>query len=146
MNRNVIIILVGGFLVAMMVALLMQSMLGKTKKSETVDTQRVEILVAAKNLSVGKELKEGDFTWKEWPEDSAFMGAIIRDGEQPAHEAAYGKLLRSLSEGQPMHMSLLVEDNKGDFLSANVAKGMRAVGISVKSCLLYTSPSPRDRG
>ena len=136
MNRNVIIILVGGFLVAMMVALLMQSMLGKTKKSETVDTQRVEILVAAKNLSVGKELKEGDLTWKEWPEDSAFMGAIIRDGEQPAHEAAYGKLLRSLSEGQPMHMSLLVEDNKGDFLSANVAKGMRAVGISVKSYVL----------
>ena len=131
-----IIILVGGFVVAMLVAMLMQAMLGGSKKSDTIDETRVQILVAAKDLSVGKELKEGDLKWKTWPEEGAFMGAIIRDGDQPATEAAQGKLLRSLSEGQPMHMSLLVEDNKGDFLSANVAKGMRAVGISVKSHVL----------
>ncbi len=35
-----------------------------------------------------------------------------------------------------MHMSLVVEDDRGDFLSANVAKGMRAVGISVRSHVL----------
>jgi pilus assembly protein CpaB len=136
MNRNVIIILVGGFVVAMLVAMLMQAMLGGSKKSDAIDETRVQILVAAKDLSVGKELKEGDLKWKTWPEEGAFMGAIIRDGDQPATEAAQGKLLRSLSEGQPMHMSLLVEDNKGDFLSANVVKGMRAVGISVKSHVL----------
>jgi pilus assembly protein CpaB len=136
MNRNVIIILVGGFLVAMLVAILMQSMLSSSKKTESVNESRVQILVAAKDLKVGRELKDGDLKWKEWPEDGAFMGAIIRDGEQPATEAAQGKLLRSLSEGQPMHMSLIVEDDKGDFLSANVAKGMRAVGISVSSYVL----------
>jgi len=125
MDKNVLIVLGGGFLIAMLVAIMLQAMLGGSKKEKPIDTQRVQILVAAKDLSVGKELKEGDLKWKTWPEDSAFMGAIVRDGEQPAHEAAEGKLLRSLSAGQPMHMSLIVEDNKGDFLSANVAKGMR---------------------
>jgi len=62
-----------------------------------------------------------------------FGGAIIRDAEQKPLEAAQGKLLRSMTKGQPMSMSLVVEDDRGDFLSANIAKGMRAVGISVQS-------------
>lgn len=133
MNKNILIVLAGGFLVAVLVAVLLQASLGGSKKDKSLDENRVQILVAAKNLSVGKDLKTGDLKWQDWPKDTVFGGAIIRDGEQAASEAAQGKLLRSLVEGQPMHMSLVVEDDKGDFLSANVSKGMRAVGISVKS-------------
>ena len=137
MNKNVIIVLAGGFLVAILVAILLQAALGGgSKKEEVINTDKIQILVAAKTLDVGTLLKEGDLKWQDWPEDNSFIGAIIRDGEQSAVEAASGKLLRSLFAGQPMHLSLITEDDKGNFLSANVAKGMRAVGISVQSYTL----------
>lgn len=134
-NRNIIIVLAGGFIVAVLVALMVQAALSGGGK-EVEEVPRVQVLVAAKPLGVGREISEGDLKWQTWPEDALFPGAIIRDGEQSAMEAATGKTVRSLETGQPVHMNVLVEDNQGDFLSANVAKGMRAVGISVKSYTL----------
>lgn len=136
MNKNIIIVLAGGFLVAVLVAVLLQASLGNSKKEKDMDESRIQILVAAKKLSVGKELKVGDLKWKDWPEDAAFSGSIVRNGEELASEAAQGKLLRPLFEDQPMHKSLVSEEDKGDFLSANITKGMRAVGIPVKSHVL----------
>lgn len=135
MNKNIVIVLAGGFVVAVLMALLVQAMIGGNKK-DVAEIPRVEILVAAKDLSVGHELREGDLKWQIWPEDNIFAGAIIRDGAQQPTEALKGKLLRSLVLGQPVHMTIVTADDKGDFLSANVAKGMRAVGVSVKSYVL----------
>lgn len=134
-NKNIIIVLAGGFIVAILVALMVQAALSGGDKEEVV-VAKTQVLVAAKPLSVGHEITDGDFKWQSWPEEALFPGAVIRDGEQPAVEAAMGKLVRSLEEGQPVHMNVLVADNKGDFLSANVSKGMRAVGISVKAFTL----------
>lgn len=135
MNKNIFIVLVGGFLVAVLVAVMVQATLSGSKPNEE-ELERVEILIAAKDLKVGRELRSGDLKWQVWPEDTLFIGAITRnENEQPA-EAVTGKILRNLSEGQPVHMSLVAEDDKGDFLSANVLKGMRAVGVSVRSHIL----------
>lgn len=135
MNKNVLIVLIGGFLVAVLVAVLVQAMIGG-KKQEVVEIPRVEILVAAKDLSVGRELREGDLKWQKWPEDNMFAGSIIRDGDQKTMDAVSGKLLRSLVMDQPLHMTVVSEEDQGNFLSANVTKGMRAVGVSVKSYVL----------
>lgn len=131
MNKNILIVLAGGFLVAILVAVLLQAVLGGKEKE--VDTNRIQILVAAKNLEVGHELKTGDLKWQVWPEDTVFGGAIIRDGEQLPLDAVNGKLLRSLVESQPLHMTLVSEEDRGNFLSANISKGMRAVSISMRS-------------
>jgi pilus assembly protein CpaB len=136
MNKNVVIILIGGFFIAVLVAIMVQAMLGGGKKEVTVTEERIQILVAAKDLTVGRIVKDGDFKWQEWPEDSMFVGAVMRDGTQKPIEAAQGKLLRSLSEGQPVHTALVVKDDAGKFLAANIAKGMRAVSISVSKTLL----------
>ena len=135
-NRNIIIVLAGGFIVAVLVALMVQAALSGGKKDEVSDVVRTKVLVAARPLNVGHEIKEGDFKWQTWPEDALFPGAIVQDGEQTAFDAATGKTIRALEEGQPIHMNVLVEDDRGNFLSANVSKGMRAVGISVKSYTL----------
>ena len=135
MNKNVLIVLAGGFLIAVLVAVMVQAMLGGGKKNE-VSSDRIEILVASKKLKVGKNIESGDLKWQVWPEDTMFNGAIIRDGEQQPTEAAKGKLLRPLAAGEPLHMSMLAEEDKGKFLSANIQKGMRGVGISVKSSVL----------
>lgn len=135
MNRNVLIVLAGGFLIAVMVALIVQSSLSGQKKPD-LDLDRIQILVAAKNLKVGHEVQTGDLMWQDWSKSMIFAGAIIRDGQQSATEAAKGKLIRPIAEGEPVHMTLIVEDDRGDFLSANITKGMRAVGVSVKSHVL----------
>lgn len=135
MNKNILIVLAGGFLVAILVAVMVQAALTGAKKDVVVDT-RLDVLVAAKDLNVGREIRAGDLRWQKWPEDAVFPGAVIRDGEQGPTEAVTGKLLRPLSEGQPVHMNVVVEDDQGDFLSANVSKGMRAVGVSVKAHVL----------
>jgi len=75
MNKNIIIVLAGGFLIALLVALMVNAALSGSKKSEVVEVKKVQILVAAKDLSVGKDLKEGDLKWQSWPADSMFMGA-----------------------------------------------------------------------
>lgn len=136
MNKNILIVLAGGFLIAVLVAVIVQSSLSSSKKKEAVAEKRVEILVAAKNLKTGNEIKSGDFKWQKWPEETLFVGAIIRDDEQKTTDAVSGTLLRALVKGQPVHMTLVTEEDQGDFLSANVKKGMRAVGISVKSHVL----------
>lgn len=132
MNKNIIIVLVGGFVIALLVALMVNAALsGSNNKSEAA-VETVQILVAAKNLTVGKDLSEGDLRWQKWPKENMFVGAVIRDGDQTALDAMNGKLLRSMVEGQPLHSNILTEEDKGDFLSANISKGMRAVGVEVK--------------
>lgn len=133
MNKNIIIVLAGGFLIAVLVAVLVQSSMNKEPEVEIVVEQKAEILVAAKNLKTGQEIKSGDLKWQTWPKDSVFIGAMVRDGDESPTDVAKGKLLRPLVEGQPVHMTLLTEQDQGEFLSANIQKGMRAVGISVKS-------------
>ena len=135
MNKNILIVLAGGFLIAILVAILVQAALSGSKKDE-VDVARTEVLVAAKSLSVGRDIRSGDLKWQSWPEDALFPGAIIRDADQVPTDAIKGKLLRPLVEGQPVHINVITEDDQGDFLSANVQKGMRAVGISVRSHVL----------
>lgn len=135
MNKNIIIVLAGGFLVATLVAILVQASL-KGGKDKNADVNQVEVLVAAKDLGVGRDLREGDLRWQVWPETAVFTGAVIRQQGQTPTEAMTGKLLRSLSDGQPLHSSLIAAENMGDFLSANVKKGMRAVGIEVKKDVL----------
>jgi pilus assembly protein CpaB len=130
-NRNIIIILAGGFLVAMLVALMVQSAL-KGDAPKEVDVATTEILVAAKPMKIGHEIAEGDLMWKSWPEDGVFNGAIVREEDQAPEDAAEGKLLRAVEQGQPI-ITTMVTGETGAFLSATVEKGMRAVGISVRS-------------
>lgn len=130
MNKNVLIVVIGGFVIAVLVAVLIQAALGGGKKQDQSTQVMQSVLVAAKDIPVGRELKEGDLKWQKWPQDVIFPGAIVQDGEQTPIEVISGKALRSIKMGEPVHMSAVVEE-EGGFLSAKVSKGMRAVGIEV---------------
>ncbi len=133
MNKNVMIVLAGGFLIAILVAVLVQASLGGKKKKIEEATNKVEILVAAKNIPMGKELAEGDMKWQMWPQDSIFAGAIVRTEKQPSKEAATGRMLQALAAGQPLHPSMVSSAGKGNFLAVTLKEGMRAIAISVKA-------------
>lgn len=129
MNRNVLIVLAGGFVIAILVAMLVQASLG-SKKKDTVE-KKVEILVAMRDLKVGNELGEKDVKWQAWPETMLFDGAIIKTGDTLAHKALEGRLKERVASGQPLHKKVMVDANKGNMLSASLREGYRAVGIKV---------------
>lgn len=131
MNKNVLVVLGGAVLAAILVAMLVQVTLGGKKDAPKIESG-VEVLVAAKELKVGSELGEGDMLWKEWPESALFRGAIIRkDGEEP-YEALEGRLDRSFSKGEAMVRRGILKETSGNVVAARLQPGERAVSISVE--------------
>lgn len=134
MNKNILIVLAGGFLIAILVAVLVQASLGGKKKQVEKASTNIEILVAARDLVMGKELGEGDLKWQAWPASAMFAGAIQRADGQTVADAASGRMLQALSKGQPLHSAMIVGQGAGNnFLAASLKEGMRAVAISVKA-------------
>lgn len=131
MNKNIIIVLVGAVLVAVLVAMLVQLTLGKQEKPQVVAEAKVEVLVAAKDLGIGKELKAGDLSWQEWPKSSVFPGAVIRKENKKPEAALEGRLARNIGKGEPVMKSAMLGTAVGNMVSASLEPGQRAVAIEV---------------
>ena len=137
MNRNVMIVLAGGFLIAVLVALLVQASLSGGKKkqapTEVKEEPKVEIIVAVKSLGVGAELNDSNMKWQSWPKNAVFPGAVVRKEGQKVSEALTGRLRRAVSEGEPIIASALVPSDQPNFLAASLQPGMRAVSVDVST-------------
>lgn len=134
MNKNIMIVMGGALVFAVLVAMLVQFALGGKKTEEVkVAEAPLEILVAAKDLKIGAELVEGDLRWQQWPEGSMFSGAIRRKDGQTPNEALEGRLARNLSAGEPVLKSALIQSTKGNFVAGSLEPGQRAVAIEVKA-------------
>lgn len=132
MNKNVLIVLAGGFVIAILVAVLVQASLGG-KKTTGDEGPKTQVLVAAKDLPLGKELAEGDLKWQAWP-GTAFAGAIVRqEPNMKAEEALKGRLIQRVSAGQPVLSSYTFKEGRGNVVAATLEPGMRAVAIPVKA-------------
>lgn len=132
MNKNVIIVLAGAVLVAVLVAAMVQVMMGG-KEEPVVMEERINVLVAAKDLKTGQELKSGDLRWQPWPKTSLFPGAIRQLENQTAEQALEGRLARNVSKGEPVMKSALLGKSSGNFVAASLEPGMRAISIDVKA-------------
>lgn len=131
MNKNVLIVLVGGFVVAILVAVLVQASLGGKKAADT--GEKTQVLVAAKDLPIGTELAPGDLKWQTWP-GNAFSGAIIRKKpEESADEALKGRMVQRVSAGQPVLGTYIFKEGRGNLVAATLGKNMRAMAIPVKA-------------
>lgn len=136
MNRNVLIVLVGGVLIALLVGVLVSATLGGPKQevaSAVVEVPKVDIVVAVKALPVGAELSADNMKWQKWPKDAVFPGAVVRKGDGAIDEALNGRLSRAVAEGEPLTKAALVSETKGNFLAASLEDGMRAVAIDIKA-------------
>lgn len=134
MNKNVLIVLGGAVAVALVVALLVQVSLGGKKQAvQVAEVAKVEILIASKDLGIGRELKEGDLSWQEWPKASVFPGAITRKDGQPTLDALEGRLARDIAKGEPLMHSAILGQSQGNFVAASLESGMRAVAIAVSA-------------
>ena len=133
MNKNILIVLGGAVLAAVLVAALVQVTLGGKKAPQEVPQDAVEVLVAAQNLKAGHELKEGDMRWQAWPGNGLFKGTIVRKEEQKASEALKGRLERSFQKGEPLVQHALLKEGGRNYVAARLEAGERAVSIKVSA-------------
>lgn len=135
MNRNVMIVLAGGFLIAVLVALLVQAGLSSGKGEPVVlaEAPKVQIIVAAKDLKIGAELSGDNMKWQDWPKNAVFPGALVQEKDKTPLETVSGRLLRDVKSGEPIVKSALVPELSGNFLAASLGEGKRAFAISVNA-------------
>jgi pilus assembly protein CpaB len=127
MNKNILIVLGGGFLVAIVVAMIVQASFGKK------NANMVEVAVASKLVKVGEAVTDANFKWQEWPKDSVFSGAVMRDGKKKVSEVVQGKMRRDMNVGEPLLKASLTAAGKGNILAAAMEPGMRAMAIKVSA-------------
>lgn len=133
MNRNVLIVLAGGVLVAVLVAVVMGAILGGDKKKTTQVVQqapRVEVLVAKTPIAEAQKLTEENMMWKKWPQDGTFPGTIKRKDGQGVLEAIEGRVSRAVAQGEPILKNAVVAADS-TYVAASLKEGMRAVAIKV---------------
>lgn len=133
MNRNVVIVLIGGFVIAILVAVLVQASLSGKKKTEMQAEAKVEVLVAKAALKAGHMPGEADVKWQSWPKSAIFPGAIVKkNDDEKIADLVKGKLNRAVAVDEPILRSALIKDT-GNNLAAALDPGMRAVAIDVKA-------------
>lgn len=139
MNRQVLILIIGGLFAALIVALLVQSVIGggKTQTSpETVTIETTQVLVAARNLNIGDELTPQMVKWQDWPRNALFPGAVTRSSNEDPNAPLpiTGQLSRSLAAGEPITANTLIDNTKGgNFIASSLREGMRAMSITVNA-------------
>ena len=134
MNKNIIIVLGGAIVIAVLVAVLVQLTLGgKKEPPPTIEEAKVEILVANRDLRMGDELKLGDVRWQSWPKAALFAGAVIRRDGEAADSVFEGRLARDITKDEPFNKMALLREAKGNLVAASLEPGMRAVAIEVSA-------------
>ncbi len=131
MNKNLMIVLAGGFMIALLVAFIVRS--GIDKSPQVSDASTVEILVAAKNIPLGAELDSIDMKWQSWPESAVFVGAIVRQEDQNVTDALSGRVRRDVASGEPLSELALLSSGVGNIVASSLEPGKRAIAIKVSA-------------
>ena len=135
------IVIGGGFLIALTVAMLVQATLGGKG-----DESKIEVLVAVRSMATGAEVKPADVRWQAWPESAMIPNAIVRQDKQKLEDVAKGRLRRDVSAGEPIVQQALSGDGKGNILANMLDPGKRAIAIKVSAeSMVGGFISPGDR-
>lgn len=134
MKRARLLVLVIAFGAAMSAAMIAKRMTGAATQIETVEKTvgAVDVLVAAKAISLGDTLQGGDFKWQPWPREAAAAGYITRESNADAQSELAGALARApFLAGEPISDAKLVRANEGGVMAAILPSGMRAISTPI---------------
>lgn len=136
MNRNVLMIMGGALVVAIIVAMMVQVKLSPKGGSASATT---EVLVANKKLAIGEKIKPDDVRWQAWP-DGAIYNGLIKKKDQPDEKKLTiydAPLRRVVQSGEPITDHNVIADAKGaggaNMMTAEMEPGMRAMAVAVKA-------------
>ena len=135
MNRNVLIVLAGSLLTAIIVGLIAQSALkSDPKPAVSSSVELTQILVTAKAVPEGKKVEKTDLKWQEWPSDALFPGAIVKDSDSISPDKLIGKRTkRGFDAEEPFLESAGTSTESKNILTAKLDKNKRAMAIDVSA-------------
>jgi pilus assembly protein CpaB len=94
--------------------------------------ETVQVLVAKKEIALGKAVQPGDLGWQAWPADSASAHLLQKKSRPNAVEAFKRAIARSpFIAGEPIREQKLIRANGSGFMSAILSPGMRAVSTDI---------------
>lgn len=90
------------------------------------------VLVAVKDIPMGKKVRASDFTWREWPENNISHGLITRSDDSEANNRFVGMIARgNIFSGEPIRAERLINTDKG-YMAAILPKGKLAIAVKVE--------------
>src|SRR4051812_36744148 len=93
----------------------------------------VDVLIAAKDLRLGRPTDASSFGWKSWPKDGTSPGYILKSDRPNAVTDLAGTIARgTFFVGEPITETKLVHADRG-FLSAILPPGKRAAAIKISA-------------
>jgi pilus assembly protein CpaB len=122
---------------AVAAAFLAKGVMGKKPEPKVAEAPKlvtIDVLVAARDISIGEKLAAGSIIWKAWPKDMVRDSMITRD-EKPEAETEFGetRALAQMFEGETIFEKKIVNPGEGGTMGALLPKGMRAIAIAIKS-------------
>ncbi|SDF83389.1 pilus assembly protein CpaB [Limimonas halophila] len=102
----------------------------EVKTDREPEQPTVQVLVATKDLSAGRILKDDDLRWQAWPEGGLSDSYMLKS-EKADPELEGTVLRRSLPQGTPVTDKIVVRPGDRGFLAAMLGEGMRAVSVPV---------------
>ena len=133
MNKNMLIVMGGGFVIAVFVSVLMISIMkpGAPPPQEiAVVSDTSSVLIATKALKAGERLSPDNTRWASWPNNVVFQGMVVKKSDDK--DAGKGRVNRAVNIGEPILKNALVS-NSPNLLAASLEKGKRAVALSVNA-------------
>lgn len=135
MSKTRIIVLGVAIGAAGLAALMAKGFIGKKPATEVVEVNKVpmvEVLVAAKDLSMGERLIDASIVWREWPKSNV-LDAMVTKEEKPDALTTFQNARARLPiyKDEPIFDRKVVEPGERGFMSAILPKGYRAVSVGV---------------
>jgi len=103
---------------------------GMQPQQVVVETESVQVLVAATSLPIGHFLKPEDVRWQRWPEDAASESYFVT-GQTQIEDLIGAVTRQGIAEGEPLTARRLVRPGERGFLAAVLTPGMRAIAVPV---------------
>ena len=135
MRRARVMVMAIAIFAALAAAFLAWSLMGTKapKQVAKVNTDTVKVLVAAKAVSFGDELRSADMVWVNWPKEMVKEGDYVTDAGKPdAMKEFAGSIARtSFEKSEPIKAKKLAKLGSGGVMAAILTTGMRAVATKI---------------
>ena len=94
--------------------------------------ETVDVLVAKKEIGLGKAVQPDDLGWQVWPADAASAHLVQKKSRPNALEEFKGAIARApFIAGEPIREQKLIRANGSGFMSAILTPGMRAMSTDI---------------
>ena len=101
-------------------------------KTERVEINTTEVLVASRDIGLGEIVASHDFTWQKWPKDGVRNGLITSQNKDAKRKIAGSIVRGAIVAGEPASLQKLVKPGQGGVLAAILPQGMRAVATRIE--------------